>query len=152
MLVVNDIFFKFFDVDNIILDDQVITYENVWVSCSKLHLVPLFINTWSSKCVIFSLWNNTYFSSSLVMYNSLLYRVPQALPVSFKNFFCLALAMIDLARSIHIGVCIQDDGSQNEALTSFFSFHLHPNKSFLFELNGDIDIFCQLRFPITFGF
>lgn len=152
MLVVSNFFSKFLMLITKFLDYQVTRYENVWVSCSKLHLVLLSKNTWSSECAMFSVWNNTFSSSSLALYNSLFCRVPQTLLIFSKSFFCLALAMVDLTRSTCIDVHIQDDGSLNEALVGFLCFHLHPNKSFLFEPNGDIDIFCQLQFPITFGF
>jgi hypothetical protein len=78
-----------------------------------------------------SLWNNT-FSSSLALYNSLFYKVTQALLVSFESFFCLALSMANLARSICIGIHIQDDGNFDEALGGFLSFtHTPTNPSCL---------------------
>jgi hypothetical protein len=48
--------------------------------------------------------HNNMFSSFLALYNSLLYKVPQALLVSSKRTF--ALPMVDLARSTHINVHI----------------------------------------------
>jgi len=125
MLVVNDIFFNFSEATIRILDYQVAGYENLWMSCSKLHLIPLSKITWSFKCVMLSLWNNTS-SSSLALYNSLLCKVPQALLVSSENFFCLALGMANLARSTCISVHIQDDDNFDEALVGFLSFTYTP--------------------------
>jgi hypothetical protein len=79
------------------------------INCNCLQLIFYWIRwkcicliigiSWSSKCVMLSLQNNT-FSSSLALYNSLLYKVPQALLMSSKSFF--ALPMVDLARSTYI--------------------------------------------------
>ncbi len=118
MLVFYEFFFKFFDVNTIILDYQVVGYENLWMSCFELHLVWLSIITWSFKCVMLSLWNNTS-SSSLAMYNSLFYKVAQTL---LLEFFLPCPTNGKPSKKYYISVPIQDDGSFDEALARFLPF------------------------------